>query len=210
LHDQGTLLASTTMHVPQSTASQLSVMIDNLAKITDRKPNELKAIAVSAGPGSYTGLRIGVATAKGLCFGLGIPLIAVNSLDLLAAQVNPFNYSNRWLCPMFDARRMEVYTRLYDQNLRPLNDITASIIEEGSFAAELANNQILFFGNGAEKCKSVIKHKNASFLDGIHPSAEKLGELAFEKFKVGQFEDVGSYEPFYLKDFIVKKPKMEN
>lgn len=185
-------------------------MVDNLTKVTGSKPDQLRAVAISAGPGSYTGLRIGVATAKGLCFGLGIPLIAINSLDLLAAQVKPFNVSSAWLCPMFDARRMEVYTRLYDHNLKPLNDITASIIEERSLATELAEHRIIFFGNGAEKCKTVIKHENASFLSDIHPSAEKLGELAFEKFKNNHFENVASYEPFYLKDFMVKKPKIEN
>jgi tRNA threonylcarbamoyladenosine biosynthesis protein TsaB len=207
IHEQGISLASKHEYTPQSTASQLAVMIDDCLKQVNRSPKELKAIAVSAGPGSYTGLRIGVATAKGLCFGLGAPLIAVNSLDLLAAQIQPGNVEKAWLCPMFDARRMEVYTRLYDENLVPQDVIEAKVIDELSFASELEDHKIVFFGSGADKCVGVLKHHNVRIISGVSPSAEKMGELAYSKFLNNEFEDVETYEPFYLKDFLVKKPK---
>lgn len=207
LHENGTMVASRHNNEAQSTASQLSVMIDQVCRQAGIVQRQLKAVAVSAGPGSYTGLRIGVATAKGVCAGLQIPLVAVNSLDLLAAQVQPLNSAGGWLCPMFDARRMEVYTRLYSVDLAPLTEIEAKIIDDLSYADVLSGHHVLFFGSGAEKCQEVIKHANASFLLGITPSAEKLGELADEKFIAGEFERVDTYEPFYLKDFMVKKPK---
>lgn len=207
LHSKGTLLASEHNNEQQATASQLSVMVDRVCERAGVLRGELQAVAVSAGPGSYTGLRIGVATAKGLCFGLHIPLIAVNSLDLLAAQVQPQNSTLAWLCPMFDARRMEVYTRLYSPDLMPLTEIEAKIVDETSYAEVLSNHRVLFFGSGAEKCQTVIRHPNASFLAAVTPSAEKLGELAAAKFDASQFEHVETYEPFYLKDFLAKKPK---
>jgi tRNA threonylcarbamoyladenosine biosynthesis protein TsaB len=200
------LLVSRHENTPQSTASQLAVMIDQVIRESGIVPKDLKAVAVSAGPGSYTGLRIGVATAKGLCFGLGIPLISINSLDLLAAQVLSADQDG-WLCPMFDARRMEVYTCLYNENGIPQTAIEAKVIDETSFAEELKHREILFFGSGADKCEGVIRNSNARFVKQIVPTAEKLGELAFRKFLSNEFEDVESYEPFYLKDFLVKKPK---
>lgn len=208
IHNEGKPLASVHIDQPQAAASQLAVAIDNTLKNLGLQPKELKAIAVSAGPGSYTGLRIGVATAKGLCFGLRIPLIAVNSLDLLAAQMlSSSNDENHWLCPMFDARRMEVYTRLYDAKGIPQTPIEAKVIDESSYADVLASRGIVFFGSGADKCTEVIKSSRAKFIRGVVPSVEKLGELAWQKFQQQGFEDVESYEPFYLKDFLIKKPK---
>ena len=214
LHQDGILLASTEYHVPQSTASKLSVLIDQLFKLADITPSQLGAVAVSAGPGSYTGLRIGVATAKGLCYALGIPLISVNTLELMTAQVKSISPSSEinstgefLFCPMLDARRMEVYTLLANTGLEIIQPTEAKVIDEFSYQSWLEKNKIIFFGNGSDKCKAVIKHPNAFFIEGITPSATKLGELSSQKFLQNEFEDLSSYEPHYLKEFMVKKPK---
>ncbi len=207
LHNQGKLLAELQLQVPQATASQLSVMIDQVSKLTGITPNQLEAVSVSSGPGSYTGLRIGVATAKGLCFGLGIPLIAIGSLPLLMQQVLPFNTNQYWLCPMLDARRMEVYTQLFSVNGQPQSEVHALVVDQSSFKDTLDHQGILFFGNGTGKCKETIQHPNAFFLPDVQPAAGKLGELAFQKFLQADFEDAAIFEPFYLKEFIAKKPK---
>lgn len=200
LHDRGKLVAFEITHVPNSTASQLAVMIDKLLKQPSVK---LEAVAVSSGPGSYTGLRIGVATAKGICYALSLPLIAVNSLELMARQVN----ADGLMCPMIDARRMEVYTMLLDRSYNTVSSIEAKVIDEFSFADQLKDNKIFFFGNGSDKCKSVITHPNAVFVDNIFPSAEFMGPLAYTAFKKNSFQDIAEFEPAYLKDFIAKKPK---
>lgn len=209
LHDGDQLIAAEEYNVPQSTASQLSVLIDQLFKRTGVQPSQLSAVAVSAGPGSYTGLRIGVATAKGFCYALNIPLIAVNTLELLAYQVVSQNglSGNELLCPMLDARRMEVYTLLATADLKIIELTEAKIIDGLSYQSWLEKNKILFFGNGSDKCKEMIRHANAVFIPDIIPSAAKLGEMAFQKFKSNQFENLATYEPYYLKDFMVKKPK---
>jgi len=209
LHDNGKLLASSEYHVPQSTASKLSVLIDQLFKLADIQPSQLSAVAVSAGPGSYTGLRIGVATAKGFCYALNIPLIAINTLELMTYQViaqHSFS-DNALLCPMLDARRMEVYTLLSGADLKVIEPTEAKVIDELSYQSWLEKNKILFFGNGSDKCKEMIRHENAVFISSVTPSAAKLGEMAFQKFNLSRFEDLATYEPYYLKDFIVKKPK---
>jgi tRNA threonylcarbamoyladenosine biosynthesis protein TsaB len=215
LHNDGKLMASMEYHVAQSTASKLSVMIDQLLKLASVQPLQLTAIAVSAGPGSYTGLRIGVATAKGLCYALNVPLLSVNTLELMAYQAAPFIHSSSMegsrdemlLCPMLDARRMEVYTMLVDSQLKIIESIEAKVLDESSYQSWLNRNKILFFGNGSDKCKSVFKSGNAIFIPNIVPSASALGELAFQKLRTSSFEDLASYEPYYLKDFMVKKPK---
>jgi len=214
LHQQGKLVAFEITHVPNSAASQLAVMIDKLLKqplpavAGEDGLVKLEAIAVSSGPGSYTGLRIGAATAKGICYALSLPLIAVNSLVLMTSEVNSrLETRNSLLCPMIDARRMEVYTALFDNTLNVVSPVEAKVIDALSFADPLQNNKILFFGNGADKCKSTITHPNAVFIDNIFPSAESMGSIAFDLFKRKKFEDVGEFEPAYLKDFIAKKPK---
>ena len=207
LHEDGRLLAASELHIAQSTASQLAIMIDHLFATTGKKKAELSVVVVSAGPGSYTGLRIGVATGKGICYALNIPLIAVNTLELLAYQVKRAGVSiDGLLCPMLDARRMEVYCLLADANLEVKELTQAKIIDETSFVEELTAGPVLFFGDGADKCKAAIRHGNASFLDGVIPSATALGELGYERWNVGAFEDLATYEPFYLKDFVIKKP----
>jgi tRNA threonylcarbamoyladenosine biosynthesis protein TsaB len=217
LHEEDKLIATVEHHIPQSTASRLSVMIDEVFKQSGLNPTQLNAVAVSAGPGSYTGLRIGVATAKGFCYALNIPLIAINTLELMAYQVIPSpmergrgeasEAGEALLCPMLDARRMEVYTLLTNSDLKNIEPTEAKIIDESSYQSWLEKNKILFFGNGSDKCKELIRHENAAFIPHIIPSAAKLGEVAFQKFKSNQFEDLATYEPYYLKDFLVKKPK---
>lgn len=207
LHKDGALLAHSENHVAQSAASQLAVQIRHVLQVVAVEPHELSAIAVSSGPGSYTGLRIGVATAKGMCYSLNIPLIAVNALELMATNVRHLVEHDAWLCPMLDARRMEVYTTLFDAEMRQVEPIQAMIVDSGSFGEVLNEHRVLFFGNGSDKCRDVIDHAKARFVSGIYPSAVGMGRLAVERFRRQLFEDTGNFEPMYLKDFIVKKPK---
>lgn len=207
LFEGSKLLDSSHLHIPQSASSRLAVMIDEVLKRCDVSPKQLNAVAVSSGPGSYTGLRIGVASAKGLCFALSIPLISVNTLESMVSQVADRFDEGDLLCPMLDARRMEVYCLLALSDGRVIQETQAKVIDESSFQSELSENKIIFFGSGAAKCRDVIQHKNAAFIDNIFPSAVDIGRLAFAKFESQSFEDLAGFEPFYLKDFIVKKPK---
>jgi tRNA threonylcarbamoyladenosine biosynthesis protein TsaB len=190
-------------------------MIDEVFHSANRKPQELKGLIVAAGPGSYTGLRIGVATAKGLCYPLNIPIVSVNTLELMAYQFlkmdslkNDLHNTNAILCPMLDARRMEVYCALLDHNLNYIEEVQAKIIEEDSFKDILESTTIFFFGDGADKCKEIIKHPNAHFSLGLIPLASSLGEIGYKKWKEVAYEDLVSFEPFYLKDFLIKKPNL--
>lgn len=201
LHQQGTLLGGTDLCLEKSHSKMLTAMIDQLMANTGNELSELQAVAVSKGPGSYTGLRIGVATAKGLCFGLKIPLIAVNTLKALTMQLLPLFGNKYWYCPMLDARRMEVYCLVADHQLGSILKTAPRIIDEGSFREQLDRKPLLFFGNGSGKCRDVIKHPNAHFIDGIATSAESLGALALEKYGQRDFEDLAYFEPFYLKEF---------
>lgn len=204
IHDDAKLLATSELHIEQSHASKLAVLIDEVRKLSGIEFSQLKAVAISSGPGSYTGLRIGTSTAKGLCFSLDIPLIAVGSLDLLSFQMKDINYQEALLCPMIDARRMEVYCMVTDASLKPLQPVEAKIVDELSFSNYLDKSTILFFGDGSEKCKNVIRHANAFFIDGVYPKASYLGMLAFEKFKKNEIEDLVNVEPHYLKEFMIK------
>ena len=163
----------------------------------------MDAVAFSQGPGSYTGLRIGAATAKGICYGLHIPLIPVDTLQIMcAAAKDQQSNIDGILCPMLDARRMEVYTAMYQFNdLEALSKVEAKIIDEQSFCEELKKQKIYFFGNGAEKCKTVIQSEHAQFIDGIIPQAKYMGALA-EKAPQLDIKQMAYYEPFYLKEFI--------
>ena len=170
------------------------------------KENSLRldAVAVSKGPGSYTGLRIGVSLAKGLCYGLDIPLIALSSLKVMASQFAP---SSSYLCPMFDARRMEVYTALFDGNLNEIEPAKSMVIDEDSFQNILSDKKIIFFGNGVEKCKAVIKSINANFLSNIYPLATNMIIEAENAIFEKTFVDIAYFEPYYLKDFQATTPK---
>lgn len=206
VHENDTLLATAEVHIRQSHASKLAPLTKQVIKLAGISFGQLDAIAVSAGPGSYTGLRIGVSTAKGLCFALGIPLVSVNTLELLAFQMSKILRTDGLLCPMIDARRMEVYCRLTDSNLNEVIPIGAMVVDELSFTDILEKNSVLFFGDGATKCRSVISHQNAIFIEGVYPMASQLGFRASEKFEREETEDLLNFEPFYLKEFLTKKP----
>ncbi len=192
-----------------SHSEKLTVFIQ---KVLDRAKLQLKdidAIAVSKGPGSYTGLRIGVSVAKGLCYALDKPLIAVDTLQAMAKNVAALdNSSDSLYSPMIDARRMEVYTALYDNENNSVTPITAKIIDENSFSEELTAQKIVFFGDGADKCAEVLeKNSTATFIDEGLPSAEFVNQIAFGKYQKQEFEDVAYFEPYYLKDFVATTPK---
>lgn len=173
-----------------------------------------EAVCVSRGPGSYTGLRIGVSAAKGICYALEIPLLAVSTLDALAwfaahpdnPQIYPLD-ENTLICPMLDARRMEVYTAMYDYTGKAMTEISARIINTDSYGGEASKNNLVFLGNGAGKCQGTIQHPNAYFLEGINASARFMPVLAEERYRKGNFEDMAYFEPFYLKDFLATIPK---
>ena len=182
-----------------SHAEKLHVFIEEILKETGVAFQDLKAIAVSQGPGSYTGLRIGVSTAKGLCYALEIPLIAIDTLEVVARQVQ---VENGVIIPMIDARRMEVYSAFFDSNYKKTREVKAEIITENSFSETSEN--IYFVGDCQEKCQTVLTRENFNFLPHIvFPSANQMSTLSFEKFAKNQFEDVAYFEPFYLKDFMM-------
>jgi len=187
-----------------SHAERLHVYIDTLLKKNNIKRSQLNAIAVSKGPGSYTGLRIGVSAAKGLSFALDIPLISVSTLQALAKQVK---ISNGVIIPMLDARRLEVYSAIFDANYNTLRNIEAQIIDAEAYSDYLNNGKVYFIGNGVEKTKSLITHKNAIYIEDKLPSANEMAMLAYDKYKKNDIEDVAYFEPFYLKDFVALKPK---
>ena len=187
-----------------SHAERLHVYIDEALKEAGIKSADLSAIAISKGPGSYTGLRIGVSAAKGLCFALDKPLIAVPTLEALAHQVE---LEDGIVISMLDARRMEVYSAIYDSNYKEIRETQAQILDENAFAENLQNGKVYFIGNGVEKTKTLISHPNAIFVDDKLPSANDMSALAFHKFNNNDVEDVAYFEPYYLKDFVALKPK---
>jgi tRNA threonylcarbamoyladenosine biosynthesis protein TsaB len=205
LYDEAKLIKEIVINQPQSHASRLAPIISDIFTDTALNIASLNAVAITSGPGSYTGLRIGTSTAKGICYSLEIPLITVLTLDVMAFQAKKIHAGNMLFCPMIDARRMEVYCKIFDNDLHSTHPVEAKVIDEESFKELLAHKKMLFFGNGAEKCKSVIKHENAYFAADIFPQASALGEFALIKFRSKEFEDLESFKPFYLKDFVAKK-----
>ena len=197
-----------------SHANRLTVLIEELFydSTVPVEMSDIDAVAVSSGPGSYTGLRIGVSTAKGICFALGKPLIAIPSLAVLAWPVvqnkaRPASDEDTWYCPMIDARRMEVYATMFDNRMEPQKETSADIIDEESYRDILNQRKVFFFGNGADKCRQALAHPNAIFPDDEGPLARNMAILAHDAWSQKQFEDVAYFEPFYLKDFIATIPK---
>jgi tRNA threonylcarbamoyladenosine biosynthesis protein TsaB len=197
----------------RSHAALLTQFVEKILTKNNIVPNQLDAVAISSGPGSYTGLRIGVSAAKGFCFGADKPLISVSTLQIMFFSFlegfNPEQASleNAWFCPMIDARRLEVYTAFFNRQGEFQSEITAEIIDENSFNDILSVRKIVFFGNGSDKCASIIKHPNAVFCSGVYPSAKNMVQLSEQKFKNKNFEDVAYFEPYYLKDFVATTPK---
>ncbi|UAM96987.1 tRNA (adenosine(37)-N6)-threonylcarbamoyltransferase complex dimerization subunit type 1 TsaB [Polaribacter litorisediminis] len=191
-----------------SHAEVLHSFITDILKAANLPIHKIDAIAVSKGPGSYTGLRIGVSAAKGLCFALQKPLISIDTLTSLAHSIS---VNSGCIVPMIDARRMEVYASVYNHKHEELRDIRAEIIDENSFLEYLEKDKVYFLGDGAQKCKGIIRHKNAVFVDDKLPSAKEMAVLSYRKYKKSDIENVAYFEPFYLKDFVVipekkKKP----
>jgi len=187
-----------------SHAETLHLFIDEIFKVSNIKPSEINAVAVSKGPGSYTGLRIGVSSAKGLCFALDKPLIATDTLESLAHQVT---VKEGFIVPMLDARRMEVYSAIYNASLESYRGVEAEILTEESYSSLLETNKVYFIGSGVEKTKALIQHPNAVFIEGKLPSANEMASLAEFKYRKSDTEDVAYFEPYYLKDFIALKKK---
>ena len=183
-----------------SHSEKLTLFIEQILKDQQKSFSDLDAVAVSKGPGSYTGLRIGTSTSKGLCYALDIPLIGISTLKAMAFTM-AIDKNSAIYCPMIDARRMEVFSALYDVNNKQVRGVQADIVDENTYA-EFLVNEIVFFGDGSLKCKEIINHKNAKFIEGINPSAKNLVILAKAKFEKKDFEDVAYFEPYYLKDFV--------
>lgn len=187
-----------------SHAERLHVFIDQILSENNINKTDLNAIAVSKGPGSYTGLRIGVSAAKGLCYALQIPLISVSTLESLAHQV-PKN--NGYIVSMLDARRMEVYSEIFDGSHQAVRAIEAEVLNEDSYKDFLNKAQVYFIGNGVAKTKALISNNNACFVENKLPSADQMGALAYAKYQKSDTEDVAYFEPYYLKDFVAIKSK---
>lgn len=194
-----TLVLKEDNNINYSHAESLHVFIEAILKSANLQPSQLDAIAVSKGPGSYTGLRIGVSAAKGLCFSLDKPLISVDTLQALAHQLS---IEHGVIVAMLDARRMEVYASVYDANHQQIRAIEAQILDVHAFETYLKAGKVYFIGNAVEKTKEIINHPNAVFIDDKLPSANEMSKLAFEKYKKNDIEDVAYFEPFYLKDFM--------
>lgn len=196
-------------HSGPNHAERLGSMVDEALSFTDNHAIPFDAVAVSCGPGSYTGLRIGVSMAKGICYGRNLKLIAVPTLELMCVPVllREMVEENALLCPMIDARRMEVYAGIYDRALKEVRPVGADVVDADTYKEWLEKHPIYFFGNGAAKCMETINHPNAHLIEGIEPLAKWMQPLAERRLLNGQTEDVAYFEPFYLKDYVAKMPK---
>ena len=210
ISDSGQVIFNKEDHSGPNHAVKLGVYVDEALDFLDSHGLPLEAVAVSCGPGSYTGLRIGVSMAKGICYGRGVKLIAVPTLELMAVPVllgeHP-EQENALIVPMLDARRMEVYAEVLDRALRVVRPIQADIVDADTYKEYLDQHPVYFFGNGAAKCMETINHPNAHLVEGIEPLAKNMAPLAEKRFVEGKFEDVAYFVPFYLKDFVAKMPK---
>ncbi len=190
-------------------AVSLGVFVDEALAFVDSHAIPLDAVAVSCGPGSYTGLRIGVSMAKGICYGRSLPLIGLPTLEVLCVPILLYHDlpEDALLCPMIDARRMEVYAAIYNRALGVVKETSADIIDENSYLEYLEKQPVYFFGNGAAKCREKITHPNAHFIDDIHPLAKMMFPLAEKAVALEDYKDVAYFEPFYLKEFVASMPK---
>jgi len=190
-------------------AERLGEYVDEALSFADSHAIPVDAVAVSSGPGSYTGLRIGVSMAKGICYGRNIPLLSVPTLELLSVPVllgHDEIEDDALICPMLDARRMEVYAAVYNRALQPVRPIQADVVDADTYKEWLDRHPVYFFGNGAAKCMETINHPNAHFIKDIVPLAKWMFPLAEKKMAKGETEDVAYFVPFYLKDFVAKMP----
>ena len=210
ISDSGQVIFNKEDHSGPNHAVKLGVYVDEALDFLDSHGLPLEAVAVSCGPGSYTGLRIGVSMAKGICYGRGVKLIAVPTLELMAVPVllgeHPED-EDALIVPMLDARRMEVYAEVLDRALKVVRPIQADIVDADTYKKYLDQHHVYFFGNGAAKCMETINHPNAHLVEGIEPLAKNMAPLAEKRFVEGKFEDVAYFVPFYLKDFVAKMPK---
>ncbi len=194
---------------PKAHASLTAVFVDEMLKETGLGVKDCDAVCVSEGPGSYTGLRVGVSTAKGLCFGAKLPLLAVGTLNTLAWQAvveNLLPEDCKYIIPMIDARRMEVFTAVFSVDLQQITETEAKIVDGDAFAEQLRAGRVLFIGDGVQKCENVITHPNATFVQCC-PKASSLARAAEEEYTQKRFKDVAYFEPFYLKDFVATVSK---
>ena len=189
-----------------SHAEKLHVFIEEVMNEAALKMQDLEAIAVSKGPGSYTGLRIGVSAAKGLCYALGVPLVSVSTLKSMASQLKSVD-EDVLVIPVLDARRMEVYSAVFDNHLNQVRETKAEIIDEQSFEEYIGSTSVHFLGSGAEKIKGIFNSDNLTFHLDVVPSAKEMALISFDKFKNKDFEDVAYFEPYYLKDFVLQTKK---
>jgi len=204
------IIANKISYDEKSHSELLTVFIEQIVKEQKISLKDLDAVSVSKGPGSYTGLRIGVSSAKGIAYGIDKPLIAISTLQTMVYQVlseHKIEDKNTILCPMIDARRMEVYNAFYNLEGEQVREIKAEIIDENSYKDILENQKIIFFGDGSDKCKNIITHENASFIEKITPLSNYMIDLSLKSFEKQKFEDVAYFEPFYLKNFIATKSK---
>ncbi len=200
-------IANESSTIERSHSKLLLVLIDKLIKKSNIKIKDIDCFSISMGPGSYTGLRIGVSTFKGLCFSLNKPIIGINTLDLLTeSALEKINDNKFYLCPMVDARRMEVFTKMLDNNLNEIISNQAMILDENSFS-KYNQDRIYFFGSGAKKYTDLINFNNFKYIDDIKPESKFMGNLSYNKFLKKDFQDVTSFEPYYLKDFHLIKKK---
>ena len=208
LSEKGKNLVFKELNERNAHASHLTLFIEEILKEAGKQTADLDAVAVSMGPGSYTGLRIGVSTAKGLCYVLDIPLLGIETLKSMANGIRAGFTDDLLFCPMIDARRMEVYSAVFDKDLNEICPVEAKIIDEKSYSDILSERKVVFFGDGAEKCREILSvSENAIFIRDFYNSATHMSDLAYRKFENDEFEDTAYFEPYYLKDFIAGKPK---
>ena len=205
----GACIFSQEDHEGPNHAVKLGTFVDEALSFADSHAIPLDAVAVSCGPGSYTGLRIGASMAKGICFGQDLKLIAVPTLELMAVPVllREEVEEGALLCPMIDARRMEVYSAVYDRALHEVRGIQADVVDAETYREYLNRGPVYFFGNGAEKCMEVINHPNARLIKGVEPLAKWMFPIAERRIAQEKYEDVAYFVPFYLKDFVAHQPK---